>query len=128
LHSWCMCADDKGAMRSSGVSLASLWRPLYPLVVLVVCLVCIFLSKPLDSGDLESWYKAFRLSYYLLYNCCVVRLASLFYPKAYGHRWDFDWVILAEYFYANTNLVSRKSIEGYLFTLFRGLINWRSIK
>jgi len=26
------------------------------------------------------------------------------------------------------NLVSRKSIKGYLFTLFRGLINWRSIK
>jgi len=26
------------------------------------------------------------------------------------------------------DLVSRKSIEGYLFTLFRGPINWRSIK
>jgi hypothetical protein len=26
------------------------------------------------------------------------------------------------------NLVSRKSTEGYLFTLFRGLIDWRSIK
>jgi len=26
------------------------------------------------------------------------------------------------------NLVSRKSIEGYLFTLFRGPINWQSIK
>jgi len=24
LHSWCMCADDEGAMRSSGVSLAGL--------------------------------------------------------------------------------------------------------
>jgi len=24
--------------------------------------------------------------------------------------------------------VNRKSIEGYLFTLFRGLINWRSTK
>ena len=54
LHSWCMCADDKGAMRSTGVSLASLWRPSCPLIVLVVCLVCIFLSKPLDSGDLKT--------------------------------------------------------------------------
>jgi len=26
------------------------------------------------------------------------------------------------------NLVNRKSTEGYLFTLFRGLINWRSTK
>jgi len=24
LHSWCKCADDKGAMRSAGVFLASL--------------------------------------------------------------------------------------------------------
>jgi len=28
----------------------------------------------------------------------------------------------------SNNLVSRKSAEGYLFTLFRGLINWQSIK
>jgi len=26
------------------------------------------------------------------------------------------------------DLISRRSIEGYLFTLFRGLINWRSTK
>jgi len=26
------------------------------------------------------------------------------------------------------NLISRRSTEGYLFTLFGGLINWRSIK
>jgi len=50
LHSWYKCADDKGAMRSTSVSLASLWRPLCPLVVLIICLVCIFLSKPLDSA------------------------------------------------------------------------------
>ena len=75
LHSWRVCANDEGAMRSAGVSLASLWRPLYPLIVLVICLVCIFLSKPLDSGNLETWYKAFRLFYYLVYVCCVVCLA-----------------------------------------------------
>ena len=28
----------------------------------------------------------------------------------------------------SNNLVSRKSIEGYLFTLFRGLIDWQSTK
>ena len=28
----------------------------------------------------------------------------------------------------SNNLVSKKSIEGYLFTLFGGLINWQSIK
>ena len=53
LHSWCMCANNKGAMRLTGVSLASLWRPLYSSVVLVIYLVCIFLLKPLDLGDLE---------------------------------------------------------------------------
>jgi len=47
LHSWCRCANNKGAMRSTSVSLASLWRPLYPLIILIVYLVCIFLSKPL---------------------------------------------------------------------------------
>ena len=26
------------------------------------------------------------------------------------------------------NLVTKKSIEGYLFTLFRGPVDWRSIK
>ena len=30
LHSWCMCTDDEGTMRSTGVSLARLWRPLCP--------------------------------------------------------------------------------------------------
>ena len=54
LHSWYIYADDKGAMRSTSVFLASLWCPLCPLVVLVICLVCIFLSKPLDSGNLKS--------------------------------------------------------------------------
>ena len=28
----------------------------------------------------------------------------------------------------NNNLVTKKSIEGYLFTLFRGLINWQLTK
>ena len=26
------------------------------------------------------------------------------------------------------NLISRRNIEGYLFTLFRGVIDWRSTK
>ena len=82
LHSWYICANNKGAMRSTGVSLASLWRPLYSFVVLIIYLVCIFLLKPLDLGDLEPWYKALRLFYYLMYSCCIIRLASFFYPKA----------------------------------------------
>ena len=82
LHSWCVCTDDEGTMRLTGVSLASFWRSLCPLVVLVVCLVCIFLLKLLDSGNLESWYKAFRLFYYLMYSYCIVCLVSLFYFKA----------------------------------------------
>ena len=53
LHSWCMCADNEGAIRPTSVSLASLWRPSYSFIILVVCLVCIFLLKPLDLGDLE---------------------------------------------------------------------------
>jgi len=82
LHSWCIYANNKGAMRSTGVSLASLWRPLCSFIILIACLVYIFLLKLLDSGNLKSWYKAFRLFYYLIYSCRIVRLASLFYPKA----------------------------------------------
>ena len=89
-------------MRSSSVSLASLWRPLYPLIILIIYLVYIFLLKLLDLGDLKSQYKAFRLSYYLLYNCYIIYLASLFYPKAYKNRQDFNQVIFTEHFYANT--------------------------
>ena len=102
LHSWCICTDDKGAIRSTSASLASLQRPLYPLIIFVIYLVCIFLSKLLDLGNLKSQYKAFRLFYYLIYGCYIIRLASLFYPKAQGDRWDFDQVIFAEHFYANT--------------------------
>ena len=86
LHSWYIYTDNEGVMCSTSVSLASLWCPLCPLVVLIICLVCIFLLKPLDSGNLKSWYKAFRLFYYLMYGCCIVCLASLFYPKAQGDR------------------------------------------
>jgi len=54
LHSWCIYADNKGAMRSFIISLVSLWRPLYPLIILIVCLVYIFLLKPLDLGNYKS--------------------------------------------------------------------------
>jgi len=54
LHFWCIYADNKGAMRLSIISLASLWRPLYPLIVLIICLVYIFLLKPLNLGNYES--------------------------------------------------------------------------
>jgi len=53
LHSWYIYANNKGAMRSSSISLASLWRPLYPLIILIIYLVYIFLLKPLDLGDLK---------------------------------------------------------------------------
>jgi len=86
LHSWCIYANNKGAMHLTGVSLASLWRLLYSLIILIIYLDYIFLLKLLDLGNLKSRYKAFRMFYYLLYSCCVVRLASLFYPKAYGNR------------------------------------------
>src|SRR6266568_9595008 len=81
LHSWCVYANNKGAIYSSGVSLASLWRPLCSPIIFIMYLAYIFLLKPLDLSNLKSWYKAFRLFYYLLYGCCVVCLASLFYPK-----------------------------------------------
>jgi len=54
LYSWCIYADDKGAMRLSIISLASLWRPLYPLIILIICLVYIFLLKLLDLGNYKS--------------------------------------------------------------------------
>ena len=86
----------------TSISLASLQRPLYPLVILIVYLVYIFLLKLLDLGNLKTQYKAFRLLYYLLYSCCIIRLASLFYPKAYRNRQDFNQVIFIKHFYANT--------------------------
>ena len=102
LHPQCICANYKGAIRSSGVSLASLWRPLYPLIILIIYLVYIFLLKPLDLSNLKAQYKAFHLFYYLLYYCCIVRLVFLLYPKAYRNRQDFNQIIFTEYFYANT--------------------------
>jgi len=54
LHSWCIYANNKGAIYSISVSLASLWRLLYPLIILIICLDCIFLLKPLDLGNLKS--------------------------------------------------------------------------
>ena len=102
LHSQCMYANNKGAIRLTSVSLASLQQPLYSFIILVTYLVYIFLLKPLDLGNLKSQYKAFRLFYYLIYSCHIVHLASLFYLKAQGNRWDFDQVIFIEHFYANT--------------------------
>ena len=102
LHSQYIYTNNKGAMRLTSVSLASLWRPLYPLIIFIICLVCIFLLKLLDLCNLKSWYKAFHLFYYLIYSCYIIRLASLFYPKAQGDRQDFNQVIFTEYFYANT--------------------------
>ena len=49
-----MYANNKGTIRLTSVSLASLWRPLYPLIILIIYLVYIFLLKPLDLGDLKS--------------------------------------------------------------------------
>ena len=94
--------NNKGAIYLSGVSLASLQRPLYPLIILIIYLVCIFLLKPLDLSNLKAQYKAFRLFYCLLYYCYIIRLASLLYPKAYRNRQDFDQVIFIKYFYTNT--------------------------
>ena len=102
LHFQCIYANNKGAMRSTGVSLVSLWRPLYPLVILIIYLVCIFLLKLLDLGDLKSQYKAFYLFYYLIYSCYIIYLASLLYPKAYRNCQDFNQVIFIEHFYTNT--------------------------
>jgi hypothetical protein len=49
-----MCANNKGAMRLTSVSLASLWRPLYSFIILIIYLVYIFLLKLLDLGNLKS--------------------------------------------------------------------------
>ena len=98
-------------MRSTGVSLASLQRPLYPLIILIIYLVYIFLLKLLDLGNLKPQYKALRLFYYLIYSCCIIRLASFFYPKAQGNRQDFNQVIFIEHFY--TNIFSQPILYPY---------------
>ena len=102
LYSQYICANNKGAIRSTGVSLASLQQPLYSFVVLIIYLVYIFLLKLLDLGNFKPQYKALCLFYYLIYSYYIIRLASFFYPKAQGNYQDFDWVILIEHFYANT--------------------------
>ena len=102
LYSQYIYINNKGAIYSSSVSLASLQQPLYTLIILTIYLVCIFLLKLLDLSNLKSKYKAFYLSYYLLYNCYIIYLVSLFYPKAYRDRQDFNQVVLTEYFYTNT--------------------------
>ena len=101
LYFWYIYANNKGAIYLFIISLASLQRPLCPFIIFIICLVCIFLLKPLDLGNYKSWYKAFCLFYYLLYSCYIVRLASPFYPKAYGNRQDFNQVIFTKHFYAN---------------------------
>ena len=89
-------------MRSTGVSLASLQRLLYPLIILIIYLVYIFLLKLLDLGNLKFYYKAFYLFYYLIYSYYIIRLASFFYPKAQRDRQDFNQVIFIKHFYTNT--------------------------
>ena len=89
-------------MHSSSVSLASLQRPLYSLVILIIYLDYVFLSQLLDLGNLEAQYKAFRLFYYLLYSYYIICLASLFYPKAYRDYQDFNQIIFTKHFYTNT--------------------------
>ena len=101
LYSQCIYANNKGAIYLTGVSLASLQRPLYSFILLIIYLVYIFLLKLLDLGNLKPQYKALRLFYYLIYSCYIIHLASFFYPKAQGNHQDFNQVILIEYFYAN---------------------------
>ena len=105
-------------MRLTGNSLASLRRPLYSLIVLIIYLVYIFLLKLLDLGDLKSQYKAFYLFYYLLYSYYIIYLASLFYPKAYRNRQDFNQVIFIKHFY--TNMFSQPI--SYPYSLFLYLL------
>jgi len=54
LHFWYIYANNKGAIYLSIISLASLWRPLYSLIILIICLVYIFLLKLLDLGNYKS--------------------------------------------------------------------------
>ena len=90
LYSQYKDANNKGAIYASSVSLISLQQPLYPLIIFIIFLVYIFLLELLDLGDFKSQYKAFRLFYYLLYSCYIIRLAALFYPKAYRNRQYFN--------------------------------------
>jgi len=50
-------------MYLSIISLASLWRSLYPLIVLIICLVYIFLLKPLDPGNYKSWLSSYIVEF-----------------------------------------------------------------
>ena len=82
LYSQCIYTDNKGVIYLTSISLINLWRPLYSFIIFIIYLVCIFLLKPLDLGNFKSQYKVFHLFYYFIYNCYIICLASLFYPKA----------------------------------------------
>ena len=84
LHSWCIYTNNKEAIYLTNISLVSLQQLLYSFIVFIICLVCIFILKLLNLGNFKSQYKAFRLFYYFIYSCCIIYLASLFYPKAQG--------------------------------------------
>ena len=101
LHSQCINTDNEGAICSFSVSLASLWRPLQPLVIFIIYLAYVFLLEPLDLSDFKAWYKAFSLFHYFLYSRCIVYLITLFYPKASGDCQDLNQVVFIKYFYAN---------------------------
>ena len=89
-------------MCSSSVSLASLQRPLQPLIILIIYLAYVFLLKLLNPGNFKTQYKAFGLFYYLLYSRYIIHLATLLYPKASRDRQNLNQVVFTEYFYANT--------------------------
>ena len=101
LHSQYIYTNNKEAMHSTSIFLASLQYFLCPFIVFIIYLVCIFLLKLLDLSNLKSQYKAFCLFYYLIYSCCIICLASLFYPKAQGDCQDFNQVVFIKYFYTN---------------------------
>ena len=70
----------------------------------------------------------------LIYNAAAIRaIAYLYQLRTLAIKYlketlkNYIFIRVSDAIFSN-NLVTRKSTEGYLFTLFKGLIDWRLTK
>ena len=88
----------------------------------------------LDVIKIVSKLFEFLYNPLLIYNAVVTKAIAYFYQiKTFTIKYfekdikNYIFVKASDAVFSN-NLVSRKSTKGYLFTLYRGPINWQLIK
>ena len=88
----------------------------------------------LDMARIVNKLLEFSQNPLLIYNVAVIRaIVYLYQTKTLAIKYLEE--TLKNYIFTRAsniafsdNLVTRRSIEGYLFTLFRGLIDWQLTK